>query len=168
VALARRSTLVTVRSRGFSLVEVMAVVAIVGVVTAIATPGISQAVQRAQAVAALDRIESTLRDARNEARRRRVCVNVAAPSLDAGVGRALRIAVDVACDGDFVDPGDAVRAAVDVGALRFPDAVGGEGVTFGPRGGLRAGSPALVEGTAAGSSRLYRVLPAIGAVRRER
>ncbi len=154
--------------RGFSLVEVMTVVAIAGILGAVAVPGISTAVGRAQAIAELDRIEATLRDARNEARRRRVCVNVAAPSLDAGVGRALRVAVDIGCDGDFVDPGDSVGAALDIGELRFPDAAAGEGITFGPRGGLRDGSPALVEGRAADVSRLYRVLPAIGAVRRER
>jgi Tfp pilus assembly protein FimT len=157
-----------VRTSAFTLVEVAIVVAIIGFVVAVALPGVSDTVTRAQKIAALDRIESVLKDGRNEARLRRVCVNVAAPSLTGGVGAALRLAVDVACDGDFTDTDDVVRDPLTIGELRFPDAVAAEGITFGPRGGLQAGSPTLIEGRAAEISRLYRVLPAIGALRRER
>jgi prepilin-type N-terminal cleavage/methylation domain-containing protein len=155
------------RSAGFSLVEVMTTVSIVGVVALIAVPGISDVVNDARRVADLDRIEAALRDARNEARLRRVCVNVAAPALTNGAGTALRLAVDVACDGDFDDSGDVVREGVATGTVRFPDAVGGEGITFGPRGGLQSGSPAIIEGQAGRTVRRYRVLRAIGAVRRD-
>jgi prepilin-type N-terminal cleavage/methylation domain-containing protein len=155
------------RSAAFSLVEIMVVVSIVGVVAAIATPNLLDVVVDARKVAELDRIESTLRDARNEARRRRVCVNVAAATPVDGQSSALAVAVDLACDGDFDDAGDVRRDPVTVGVVTFPETGGAAGITFGPRGGLRPGSPAVVEGRAGRTTRRYRVLPAIGAVRRE-
>jgi prepilin-type N-terminal cleavage/methylation domain-containing protein len=151
---------------GFSLVEVMVVVSILGIVATVAVPNLVDIAVNARKVADLDRIETTLRDARNEARRRRVCVNVAGATPVNGNATALAVSVDIACDGDFTDTGDVRRPPVAVGTLAFPEAAGAAGITFGPRGGLQAGSASLVQGRAGNTTRQYRVLPAIGAVRR--
>ncbi len=156
------------RFAAFSLVEVMVVVAMVGVMTALAVPNISAVVSRERRIADLDLIRQTLSDARNEARLRRVCVNVASPDLVSGVGTSLRVAVDVNCNGTYTDSGDVIRSAVVIGQVAFPDSTAGEGITFSGRGGLATASPTQIRGTAANIVRLFRVLPAIGAVRVEK
>jgi len=147
-------------------VEVTVVVSIVGIVAAVAVPNLVDVAVNARKVADLDRIEATLRDARNEARRRRVCVNVAGATPVNGNTTELAVSVDIACDGNYGDAGDVRRPAVAIGVVTFPGAGGTAGITFGPRGGLQPGSPALVEGRAGNTTRRYLVLPAIGAVRR--
>lgn len=63
-------------SRGFSLVELMTVVAIFGVLSAIAVPRISSASRRANAPAQIARVQAFFAEARNLARRTNRCVEV--------------------------------------------------------------------------------------------
>lgn len=64
------------RTRGYSLVEIMVVVAIIGVLSALAGPNISAAVRRANEPAQLLRVHGFLVEARNYARRTNQCVKV--------------------------------------------------------------------------------------------
>lgn len=66
--------------RGFSLVEVMVVVAILGVMAAIAAPSLLFEVQKATLNAAADEIGSFVARAQNEAMVSRRCVRVTRPS----------------------------------------------------------------------------------------
>lgn len=61
---------------GFSLVEVMVVVAIVGIVSALAGPNIAAAIRRANEPAQLQRVHGFISEARNYARRTNQCVVV--------------------------------------------------------------------------------------------
>jgi prepilin-type N-terminal cleavage/methylation domain-containing protein len=63
-------------SPGFTLLELMTVVALVGIMTAIATVQVSSAVQRANAPVHGVRVHGLLSDARNLARRTNRCVRV--------------------------------------------------------------------------------------------
>jgi prepilin-type N-terminal cleavage/methylation domain-containing protein len=62
--------------RGYSLVEIMVVVAMIGVLSALAGPNISAAVRRANEPAQLLRVHGFLVEARNYARRTNQCVKV--------------------------------------------------------------------------------------------
>jgi len=64
------------RNRGVSLVEVMVVVAIVGVLASLSFVSISDVLGRARLLADADTIDDTLRRARLLARTERVCVQV--------------------------------------------------------------------------------------------
>jgi len=62
--------------RGYSLIEIMVVVAVIGIVSAVAGPNISKAVRRANEPAQLLRVHGFLVEARNFARRTNQCVTV--------------------------------------------------------------------------------------------
>jgi prepilin-type N-terminal cleavage/methylation domain-containing protein len=62
--------------RGYTLVEIMVVVALIGVVSALAGPNISKAVRRANEPAQMLRVHGFLVQARNYARRTNQCVKV--------------------------------------------------------------------------------------------
>lgn len=62
--------------RAFSLIEIMTVVALVGVMAAIAGPRFAESVRRANAPVQVVRVQSFLSEARNLARRTNRCVKV--------------------------------------------------------------------------------------------
>ncbi len=164
-------TVAVMGARAFSVLELTAVAAVLGIIGSLALPAISNTVIRQRQINDLNKIPEMLTDARNEARIRRACVNVASPDLVSGQGKKLRVAVDLACDGSYVESGDQVRTGVTIGLVQFPDAVGAEGITFDSRGSLKTGSPTKIKGITPISSivtRTFFVLPATGVVRRER
>ncbi len=151
----------------------MVVVAIIGIVAAIAGPGISEQVQRTRQIADLDGVRHVLLEARNEARLRRGCAFVegAAPGETAGHHLGLVVSIDVNCDG----VAESTRPVVAVGEVEFQRDVSGSfataslpRVTFEKLGNLHAGSAGAVLGFIKGEGfRRFRVVPAIGAVRQE-
>lgn len=157
--------------RGFSLLELMTVVAIVGVVAAVATPQLSEAVRRQRAVSATERTREVILEARNEARLRRGCAIVEG-TTPAASGRlsALAVHIDVDCNGvaeqsRTFDVGEVVFQAVGGGA---PVAAPVDRLTFERQGNLRPGeADAILTHVDGRAWRRFRVLPAIGAVRRE-
>ena len=64
------------KPRAFSLVELMLVVAMIGVMAAIAVPQIANSIRRANAAVQAVRVQSYLAEARNLARRTNQCVKV--------------------------------------------------------------------------------------------
>lgn len=157
--------------RGFSLVEVMIVVAIVGIVAAVATPQMSEAVRRQKAVSATERTREVILEARNDARLRRGCAIVEG-TTPAPSGRltVLAVHVDVDCNGVAEQ-----TRAFEVGEVVFQvESAGVFGAAPTPRltferlGNLRPGeATAILTHIDSQPWRRFRVLPAIGAVRRE-
>lgn len=154
---------------GFTLVELMVVVAIIGVAAALAAPSIRDLSRRQRENEAIVDVEGALRDARNTARVNRRCVTVAL------AGNVIT-ATKSACTGFKRFGGSAptmgtadgsktttIDDTIVVGALSEP-------LTFHPYGGTTAvGNVTLTLSSAAlGTSRaLITVFPGVGTVRKE-
>lgn len=70
-------------ARAFSLVELSVTVAIVGIVAALATPNVTSMVQARKASIEVDKVESRIKKARDDARARLRCIRVQrGPSLN--------------------------------------------------------------------------------------
>jgi prepilin-type N-terminal cleavage/methylation domain-containing protein len=87
-----RSVRAVFYSRGFTLIEFMTVVAIIGVVAAMAIPNVNQRIQVEREAAALAEVRGALTSFRNLARTKVVCVQVAV------VGNTLTAAPYIQCN----------------------------------------------------------------------
>lgn len=141
---------------GFSLLELMTVVALVGVLTAVAVPNITEAIRKSRARAQFYELRTFLVEARNRARLHRRCVLV-----EVGASAQELRARESDCAGTHVGARVASFSSLVVeapsGALHF-----------GTKGELLGGEIVTLQARARGAlpeSRTLRVLPAIGSVR---
>lgn len=136
----------------------MTVVALVGVLTAVAVPNITEAVRKSRARAQFQELRTFLVEARNRARLHRRCV-----AVQLGAGAQELRARESECGG----------AAVGDQSASFPLLIiddPGSDIEFGSRGELVGGNIVALRARTRGvapESRTLRILPAIGSVRWE-
>jgi prepilin-type N-terminal cleavage/methylation domain-containing protein len=164
------------RAAGFTLVEIMVVVAIVGVISALALASLNQEVQRQRTAVIADEVGAALIEARNLARKRAQCVQV---DINA---TAILMESYATCTGLDIDGlGTPVVTTVTESITRsygsrialqdFTGAVAGTTFHFNDKGGLPYTSEValVVRDTRLNKDIVrYRILPAIGSVKRER
>lgn len=144
------------RQRGFTLIEVLVVILILGVLLGIATPNAVMFIQRSQAMGSVNEWISDINMARSEAIKRRTRVVVCARQDDSTCGSATDwnngylVFADADSDGTFDSGENLVKAVqamgsqlnVSVVAITTTNAV--SGLAFRPSGGSPVASRATV------------------------
>jgi prepilin-type N-terminal cleavage/methylation domain-containing protein len=156
------------RVRGFSLIELMIAVGIVGVLAVAAVPGLSRAVGRSRANAQVQRVREALISARNLARVKAFCVEVSvASSAITLTPRAPGAGASCTAPGaatstvehyTFRDMNSEVNQVTlsPLGAL----------MTFDTRGGVADGTVKVLNVQTPYHAARYTIWPAFGAIRR--
>ncbi|GAB2894302.1 GspH/FimT family pseudopilin [Microbulbifer echini] len=103
------------RTNGFTLIELMVVITVLGIVTALAVPSFSTLIENNRMSTMTNDLNSTLQFARSEAVRRKGDVRVSA--VDGDIGKGLRVWIDDG-SGDFGDDDIELRVlSVNLGGL---------------------------------------------------
>lgn len=156
-------------ARGFSLLELAIVVAVIGVMSAVALPGISSTVARTREDAEVARVEGFVTKARNLARRLNRCVDVERVGQDQLVFRTFGNASVPQCP-TYPDADIESTLTVNSRLLRI-DEVGGSGNPAGFRFLRDGGAAATADVTlplglrSSGRRKVVVVQPLLGFVR---
>jgi prepilin-type N-terminal cleavage/methylation domain-containing protein len=148
--------------RGFTLLELMVVVAIVGVLAALTLPGISEMTRERRAAGEFAKLRNALVQSRNLARSLRRCVEVEVVA-DSAEMTAYPMS-SCADDGTRIDARKKTFSfesyvslfafSTDTGILRFHDL-----------GGTLEAEPVTIAMTSGNRTKTYAILPGIGAIR---
>ena len=161
-------------ARGFTLIEVTVVLAIVGVLAALSFPSIHDMSARANEPLELARVESVLHEARTYARRTNQCVKVTRTGTGSGATAVYSLTYDTFTDGTPACPtATAITPAVKPTTLATGITIGafanGDSVTvfrFARSGGTRYASPVTFNVTSAlGLNRKVQIFPGAGTTR---
>ncbi|MEW5852167.1 MAG: type II secretion system protein [Myxococcota bacterium] len=149
-------------ARGFTLVELVIVVALVGILTAIGGPSMSRAMGKQRGLMERSRVENALVAARTLAGKSEYCVKV---DIDTAA-KKLTTTVHATCGGPALSSPalPAVSLSSDISTITQFNT--GNPLEFNGSRGTTAGGPATMTVTlVSGEQYMIRVMPAIGSVR---